>query len=73
MKDVKAYMGGPGSQGRMAVALVVIAGAALGVWLTMDPGKYRTLSWVVLGFFAFRVLIGRMRQQNTERTQMDRG
>ncbi|WP_419804239.1 hypothetical protein [Terriglobus sp.] len=70
---MKAYMGGPGSQGRMAVALVVIAGAALGVWLTMDPGKYRTLSWVVLGFFAFRVLIGRMRQQNTERTQMDRG
>ena len=65
-------MDGPGSQQRMAVALVVIAGAALGVWLTMDPGKYRTLAWVLLGFFAFRVLIGRMRQQNTERTQMER-
>ena len=50
-------MDGPGSQQRMALALVVIAGAAIGVWLTMDPGKYRTLTWVLLGFFAFRVLI----------------
>lgn len=66
-------MDGPGSQQRMAVALVVIAGAAIGVWLTIDPGKYRTLAWVLLGFFAFRVVIGRMRQQNTERIQMDRG
>ncbi len=66
-------MDGPGSRQRMTVALVVIAGAAIGVWLTMNPGKYRTLAWVLLGFFAFRVLIGRMRQQNTERTQVDRG
>ena len=65
-------MDGPGSQQRMAVALVMIASAALGVWLTMDPGKYRTLAWVLLGFFAFRVLIGRMRQRNAERTQVDR-
>ena len=56
----------------MVVALVVIAGATLGVWLTMEPGKYRTLAWVLLGFFAFRVLIGRVRQQNSERSQMDR-
>ena len=66
-------MDGPGSQQRMVVALVVIAGAAIGVWLTMDPGKYRTLAWVLLGFFAFRVLIGRMWQQNSESTQVDRG
>ena len=66
-------MDGPGSQQRMVVALVVIAGAAIGVWLTIDPGKYRTLAWVLLGFFAFRVLIGRMRQQNSESTQVDRG
>jgi hypothetical protein len=50
----------------MAVALVVIAGAAIGVWLTMDSGKYRTLAWVLLGFFAFRVLIGRMRARQSE-------
>ena len=60
-------MDGPGSGQRMTVALVVLSGAALGVWLTMEPGKYRTLAWVLLGFFAFRVLIGRMRQQNTDR------
>ena len=65
-------MDGPGSQTRMTVALVVIAGAAMGVWLTMEPGKYRTLAWVLLGFFAFRVLIGRMRQQNTERAAKER-
>ncbi|GAA3770723.1 hypothetical protein GCM10022270_34300 [Terriglobus aquaticus] len=59
-------MDGPGSQQRMAVALVVIAGAAIGVWLTIDPGKYRTLAWVLLGFFAFRVLIGRMRARQSE-------
>ena len=59
-------MDGPGSPQRMAVALVALLGAALGVWLTMDPGKYRTLAWVLLGFFAFRVLIGRMRARQSE-------
>jgi len=45
----------------MYVALVVIAIAALGVWRTMDPGKYQSLAWVLLGFFAFRVILGRMK------------
>ena len=44
-------MNGPGSQQRMIVALLVIAGAAVGVGLTMDAGKYRALAWVLLGFF----------------------
>ncbi len=50
----------------MIVALVVIAIAALGVYLTIDPGKYRSLAWVLLGFFAFRVVLGRMRQKQGE-------
>ena len=60
-------MNGPGSQQRMIVALLVIAGAAAGVALTMDPGKYRALAWVLLGFFAFRVVIGRLQRQRAER------
>ena len=59
-------MGGPGSQQRMLLALLVLAGAAMGVWLTMEPGRYRLLAWVLLGFFAFRVLIGRVRQRHVE-------
>ncbi len=62
-------MNGPGSQQRMIVALLVIAGAAVGVGLTMDPGKYRALAWVLLGFFAFRVVLGRLAKQRAEREQ----
>jgi len=59
-------MDGPGSQQRMFVALAVIAFAALGVWRTMEPGKYRSLVWVLLGFFAFRVLIARVKANRGE-------
>ncbi len=62
-------MNGPGSQQRMIVALLVIAGAAIGVALTMEPGKYRWLAWVLLGFFAFRVLIGRLKLKQSAREQ----
>ena len=64
-------MDGPGSQQRMIVALLVIAGAAVGVALTMEPCKYRSLVWVLLGFFAFRVLIGRIHRQQSDRRQVD--
>ena len=60
-------MDGPGSQQRMILAVVLIAVAGLGVWLTMEPGRYRSLAWVLLGFFAFRVLLGRMRRQPLDR------
>jgi di/tricarboxylate transporter len=60
-------MNGPGSQQRMIIALLVIAGAAVGVALTMEPGKYRSLAWVLLGFFAFRVLLGRMHRKQSDR------
>jgi hypothetical protein len=60
-------MNGPGSQQRMIVALLVIAGAAIGVAITMEPGKYRSLAWVLLGFFAVRVLIGRRQRKQAER------
>ena len=60
-------MNGPGSQQRMVVALLVIAGAAIGVGLTMEPGRYRALAWVLLGFFAFRVVLGRLQRQRAQR------
>jgi hypothetical protein len=62
-------MDGPGSQQRMVVALLVIAIAATGVYFTMESGKYRDLAWVLLGFFAFRVLLGRMHRRQAEQKQ----
>ena len=49
----------PGSNGRMVIALGCMAVVALSVWMTMEPGKYRTLTWILLAFFAARVVLGR--------------
>ena len=49
----------------MFLALLLLSGAAIGVWRTMEPGRYRDLAWVLIAFFAFRVLIGRVRQRHT--------
>jgi len=51
----------PSGNGRMFVALAVLAGLALVVWRTMEPGKYQQLTWLLLGFFAFRVVLGRLK------------
>ena len=51
----------PSGNGRMFVALAVLAGLALLVWRTMEPGKFQQLTWLLLGFFAFRVVLGRLR------------
>ena len=48
---------GPQSDGRLAVALVVLAGLAGMVWFTMDPGKFRYVAWLMLSFSAFRMLV----------------
>ena len=62
-------MDGPGSQQRMIVALLLIAGAAIGVALTMEPGKYRSLAWVLLGFFAFRIVFAPKRRPIPQREE----
>jgi hypothetical protein len=50
----------PSSNGRMIVALAVLAGLAVLVWRTMEPGKYQQLTWLLLGFFAFRTVLTRV-------------
>ena len=50
----------PASSGRMKIALAVIALLAIAAWQTMEPGKFRSLTWVLLAFFAFRIVLGRI-------------
>jgi hypothetical protein len=51
----------PAGSGRMAVALAVLGVLAILVWQTMEPGKFQTLTWILLGFFAFRIALGWLR------------
>ena len=53
----------PAGSGRMYIALAGLAILAILSWQTMEPGKYRSLTWVLLGFFAFRVVLGRLRSR----------
>ncbi|WP_162536765.1 hypothetical protein [Granulicella sp. WH15] len=53
----------PGSNGRMAIALVLMGLLAVSAWATMEPGKYRTLTLILLAFFAARVMLGRLRSR----------
>jgi hypothetical protein len=47
----------------MTIALAVFAVLGLLSWQTMEPGKFRSLTWVLLGFFAFRVVITHLRSR----------
>jgi len=49
---------GPAGSGRMAVALAVLGVLPILAWQTMEPGKFQTLTWILLGFFAFRITLG---------------
>ncbi len=53
----------PSGNGRFVVALVVIALLALLVWRTMEPGKMQQLTWLLLAFFAARVVLTRLRSR----------
>ena len=54
---------GPQGNGRLAIGLTVLAILALLAWLTMEPGKFRYLTWLLLGFSAFRMLLLRFRSR----------
>ncbi len=53
----------PSGNGRLVVALVVLALLALLVWRTMEPGKFQQLTWLLLGFFAVRVVLTGLRSR----------
>ncbi|QNI38728.1 hypothetical protein [Edaphobacter albus] len=53
----------PAGSGRMMIALVVLGVLAILTWQTMEPGRYRSLTWLLLGFFAFRVTLGWLRSR----------
>ena len=53
----------PSGSGRMTIALAVIAVMGLLSWQTMEPGKFRSLTWVLLGFFACRVVLTHLRSR----------
>ncbi len=53
----------PSGNGRLLVALVVLALLAVLVWRTMEPGRFQQLTWLLLGFFAFRSVLTRMRSR----------
>jgi len=41
----------PAGTGRMVVALGLIGLLAISAWFTMEPGKYRSLTLILLAFF----------------------
>jgi hypothetical protein len=43
---------------KTVIALVLFGAVAVLAWHTMEPGKFRTLVFVVLGGLALRVLLG---------------
>ena len=53
----------PRGSGRFAVSLVVLAVLAVLVWQTMEPGRYQQLTWLLLGLFAFRIVLMRLRSR----------
>ena len=53
----------PAGSGRMYIALAVLGLMGILSWQTMEPGKFRSLTWILLAFFAFRVLLGRLRSR----------
>ena len=62
----------PAGTGRMIVALAVLGILALLVWRTIGPGKVQQLAWLLLAFFAARVLIGWQRARKMGYEQSDR-
>ena len=53
----------PAGSGRMWIALFVLGLLAVLVRQTMEPGKFQKLTWILLGFFAFRIILGRLRSR----------
>ena len=53
----------PAGSGRMVIALLLIGVIGASAFWTMEAGKFRTLCFVLLAFFALRVVLGRLRSR----------
>ena len=53
----------PAGSGRMVVALLLIGLIAASAFRTMEPGKFRSLCFILLAFFALRIVLGRLRSR----------
>jgi hypothetical protein len=53
----------PAGNGRLIVSLTVFAVLAVLVWRTMEPGRFQQLTWLLIGFFAFRTLLTWLRSR----------
>jgi hypothetical protein len=47
----------PRGRGRLVTSLAVLVVLALLVWRTMEPGKLQYVTWLLLGFFGFRIVL----------------
>ena len=57
----------PQGNGRLAVSISALAVLALLAWRTMEAGKAQQLTWLLLGFFALRIVIAWLRSRRIER------
>ena len=62
----------PSGTGRLMLSLVVLGLLALAVWRTMEPGRYQQLTWLLLGFFGVRVVLGWVRSRRMESNAFSR-
>ena len=53
----------PAGNGRLLIALGLFSLLALLAWFTMEAGKLRSLTLILLGFFTVRTLLGRARSR----------
>ncbi len=53
----------PSGTGRLLVALALFLVLALAAWFSMENGKPRSLTLVLLGFFTLRTLLARARSR----------
>ncbi|MFL6428668.1 MAG: hypothetical protein ACJ71S_10525 [Acidobacteriaceae bacterium] len=58
MEDGGKAAGGLSFNQKTLVTLLLFGVVAVLAWQTMEPGKFRTLVFVVLGGLALRVLLG---------------
>jgi hypothetical protein len=60
----------PQGKGRLLISLSVIAVLAVLAWQTMESGRYQQLTWLLLGFFAFRIVLTYLRSRYSRKVDL---